>query len=112
MAQVTSARVGGLDGDQSAALRRFVEDVNGVLATADVSPEYLNRSLTGLGAAYHVALVTGRWGLLVAVLADALDDLDDRTYALKKRSPSYWRLRSIVEENADLLPPEMRKIPS
>ncbi len=110
MAQGTLARVGALDGDQSAALRRFLDDVNGVLAAANVPPEYLNRSVTGLGAAYHIALVTGRWSLLVAVLADALDDLDDRTYEVKKRSSSYWRLRSIVEENADLLPPEMRQI--
>lgn len=110
MAQVPSAHI-ELDGDQSAALARFVDDVNSVLATVTVSAEYLNRSIAGLSAAYRAALVTGRWGLLVAVLADALDDLHHRNYKIKARSSSYWRLRAIVEENADLLPPEMRSIP-
>jgi len=110
MTQVSSAQV-ELDGDQSQALTRFVDDVKSVLATVSVSAEYLNRSIAGLSAAYRAALVTGRWGLLVAVLADALDDLDHRTYTIKARSSSYWRLRAIVEENADLLPAEMRSIP-
>ena len=95
----------GLDQDQSAALQRFVADVEAVLADARVSSEYSIRSLRTLEAAYRIALVTGKWNLLFAILADALDALERSGRA--EPSSSYDRLRSAVFENADLLPPEM-----
>jgi hypothetical protein len=96
---------GGLDKDQSAALQRFFDDVESVLHDARVSAEYSIRSVRTLEAAYRAALVTRKWNLLFAILADALDALEHSGRATP--SSSYRRLRSAVFENADLLPPEM-----
>ena len=95
----------GLDQDQSAALQRFVADVEAVLADARVSSEYSMRSLRALEAAYRIALLTRKWHLLFAILADALDSLEQSGRIMP--SSSYDRLRSAVFENADLLPVEM-----
>ncbi len=80
-------------------------DIDSVMADARVSAEYATRSRRALEAAYRAALVTRKWNLLVAILADALDALEQSGRATP--SSSYRRLRSAVFENADLLPPEM-----
>ncbi|MGZ3517131.1 MAG: hypothetical protein ACXWNK_07135 [Vulcanimicrobiaceae bacterium] len=105
MVKILSERWGALDADQSAALRRFLDDLEDVLASVSISAEYFERSLNALAKAYHAALVTGKWTLFIAILADALDHLESADCA--PQSSSYRRLRAMVWENADLLPPEM-----
>ena len=99
----------GLDTDQRAALRYFMEDVADVLQRADVNSEYFERTIGGLSGAYHAALVTRHWHVVVAVLSDTLDSVRHRLHA-PEAWPSYRRLLSIVRENVDLLPPEMLEL--
>lgn len=104
-------RQADLDGDQTAALRRFLEDLNAVLTEAPVSPTYRERLVRGLGAAYYAALVAGSWHFFIGLLSTALEDLQDAGFAPRARAASpYWRLSAMVRENADLLPPEMLRI--
>ena len=95
----------GLDVDQQAALQRFIADLKTVLSDADGATAHSGRMLEALAAAYRSALLTSRWELLVAVLADALDRLGPS--GCESALAAYRRLRSVVRENADLLPPEM-----
>jgi hypothetical protein len=98
-----------LDAEQASALRHFTGDLESVLVEARVSPAYFRRSMDGLTAAYRAALLTRKWSVLVAVLADTLDDLGERGGApAKALSLPYRRLLAIVQENQDLLPEEMR----
>src|SRR5579883_965270 len=98
-----------LDGDQTAALQRFIADLNEVLARGSVPAGYCSRLIRGLAAAYSAALAAGSWMFFIALLSSALDDLVDAGYAPHASAAAeYWRLRAMVRENADLLPPEMR----
>jgi hypothetical protein len=111
MVNFTAARRHGLDAEQSASLRRFIDDLGIVLAGADVPAEQFERSVCGLAAAYHAALVTRKWDILVAVLTDAIGEIDGSRYAADENAAgSYRRLRAIVCENADLLPAEMLRL--
>jgi hypothetical protein len=99
-----------LDPDQAAALLHFVKDLRAVLAAADVTIGYYGRLLRGLSTAYHAALVTRNWELFIALLASSLDDLEERGFRPNQACvQSFWRLRTTVHENADLLSPEMLK---
>jgi len=111
MVRILETRRHGLDSEQSASLRRFIEDLGAVLAAADVPAEQFERSICGIAAAYHAALVTRKWDILVAVLTDALGDIESSHYAADEdAAKSYRRLRAIVCENADLLPAEMLRL--
>lgn len=109
MMDVLALRRHGLDGDQSAALRRFVEDLAEVLAVANVSAEYFERTLCGLAAAYHAALLTRKWEVVVALLTDTLDAASDSAPDVRCSS-AYDSLRSMIRENVDLLPSEMLRL--
>jgi hypothetical protein len=109
MMNVFSIRRHGLDADQSAALRQFVEDLAEVLAVANVSAEYFERTICGLAAAYHSALLTGKWEIVVAILTETLDQADDARPDADT-SPAYLRLRAMIRENVDLLPSEMLRL--
>jgi hypothetical protein len=105
---VAPARWSDLDEDQSGALRSFLLDLNAILDAASVPDGYYERVMRGLAAAYYAALSTCNWHFFITLLANALQDLDDAGLTPRPRAASaYWRLRSMVRENADLLPPEM-----
>ena len=97
----------GLDADQSAALKRFVDDLAEVLAAANISGDYFERALCALAGAYHAALVTGKWQVVVALLTETMDGISEEVLP---SSRAYQRLRAIVAENVDLLPDEMRRL--
>lgn len=100
-----------LDQDQAAALCHFMDDLGAVLREAKLQAPYSQRLLSGLAAAYHAALGAGNWNFFIAILSCTLDDLEDGRYAPRSRAASqFWRLRAMVRENADLLPPEMLRI--
>lgn len=108
MMDVFTIRRHGLDADQSAALRRFVEDIGDVLAVANVSAEYFERSVCGLAAAYHAALLTRKWEIVVALLTETLDEVQESRQG--GAAEAYGRLREIIRENVDLLPEEMLRL--
>lgn len=103
--------IGGraLDPEQRAALGRFLDDLSNVLAQSEFSTELFDRTLGALGGAYHAALITGKWHIVVAILTETLDDIvaSQPTVIF---SGAYRRLRSIVWENLDLLPTEMLRL--
>ena len=109
MMDVLTIRRHGLDGDQSAALRRFVEDLAEVLGAANVSADYFQRTICGLAAAYHSALLTGKWELAVALLTETLDSTGENG-AIPHGSGAYRRLQAMIRENVDLLPSEMLRL--
>ena len=107
MSRVSAGQKGGLDAEQSAALKRFVDDLADVLAYADVSSDYFERAMCTLAGAYHAALLTGKWQVVVAILTETLDGISD---CVPEICGAYRRLRAIVSENLDLLPEEMLRL--
>ncbi len=103
--------IGGraLDSDQRAALGRFVDDLADVLRGSGVGSERFDRTLGSLSAAYHAALMTGKWHVVVAILTETLDDLVEHQPVIRV-SAAFRRLRAIVRENLDLLPSEMLRL--
>ncbi len=101
-----TARSAGLDADRLAALQRFIADVRTLFQHTAMAPQAAERAIGTLCAAYCAALTGGTWGLLVAALADALDAADNLGVSIAAELPRR-RLRSLVRENADLLPFEM-----
>lgn len=100
-----------LDRDQSAALHSFIRDLDCVLAEAGVPVRYCRSVVRALGSAYHAALGARNWAFFIGMLCSVLDELEEDGHAPRVHAASeFWRLRAVVRENADLLPPEMLKI--